>query len=113
VEECLAYFRQAVTTPLSVPPWSEWWAVNSDLVERVFGRLDYVLLKHRRLRGAREILQNIGELPETFRPPSPLISECCNECGERVIIKSAGSGGGSIDCPVCGLLGVYDNRRAT
>ena len=111
VDECLAYFRQAISTPLSVPPWSEWWALNSDLVRQVFSRFDYLRLKYRRLRAAREVLQDIGALPSDFRPASPLISGCCDECGERVIIKG-GPGGGAIECPVCGLLSVYDTTIA-
>ena len=108
MEECLAYFRRAVSAPLTVPPWSEWWAVNSELVERAFARLDYVRLKHRRLRGAREILQNIGELSDEFRPPSPSTSGGCHECGERTTIIRAGPGGGMIECPICGIICLYD-----
>ena len=70
MEECLAYFRLAVADPARVPPWSEWWAANSGLVERVFPLLDYVRLKHRGLLGARQILQLRGELPEDDRPPA-------------------------------------------
>jgi hypothetical protein len=84
VEECLAYFRQALANPAGVPPWSEWWKANVELVERVFPLLDYVRLKHRRMRGAILILQHRGELAENYVPPSPLITGACPECGERV-----------------------------
>lgn len=94
MEECLAYFRQAIANPASVPPWSEWWAVNSQLVERVFPLVDYVRLKHRRLLGARQILQNAGELPKDYRPRSPLLTGSCGQCGERTTFHS---------CPICGF----------
>ncbi|MFO0796379.1 MAG: hypothetical protein U0804_02820 [Gemmataceae bacterium] len=63
MDECLAYFRQAIADPQGVPPWPEWWAANAEVVEREFPLLDYVRLKHRQLLGARQILQNRGELP--------------------------------------------------
>ena len=63
VEECLAYFRRAIADPLSVPPWSEWWAANVGKAEAVFPLVDYVRLKHRKLLGAQQILQFAGELP--------------------------------------------------
>jgi hypothetical protein len=106
VEECLAYFRQAIADPRSVPPWSEWWAANTGLIERVFPRLEFVRLKHRRLLGARQILQNAGELPEDSFPPSPLLTGSCGECGD------GGPGGGYITCPTCGLVCQYDSRPA-
>jgi hypothetical protein len=92
MEECLAYFRQAITEPARVPSWSEWWAVNSELVERVFPLVDFVRLKHRRLLGARQILQNAGELPKNFRPPSPLLTGSCGQCGERTTSESCPCG---------------------
>jgi hypothetical protein len=107
MDECLAYFRQAVADPLSVPPWSEWWATHGALVERVFPRLEYVRLKHRKLRGARQILQNAGELPDNYDPSYSLQRGSCSECGERTNCKS-GAGGGIITCPNCGLICVYD-----
>ena len=63
MEECLAYLRLAITAPQRVPPWSQWWSANAALVERVFPRREFVRLEHRRLRGARQILQNAGQLP--------------------------------------------------
>jgi hypothetical protein len=103
MEKCLAYFRQAVANPQSVPPWSEWWAVNANLVERVFPRMDFVRLKHRRLRGAWVILQKAGELPEDFRPRGALFTGSCGYRGERTTILG-GRGGGHVTCPNCGIL---------
>jgi hypothetical protein len=100
VEECLAYFRRAVADPQSVPPWSEWWAANGELAERVFPLVDFVRLKHRRLRGARQILQHRGELPKDYVPPSASATGACPECGERT-----SRAGGQITCPTCGIVG--------
>lgn len=91
VEACLAYFRQAVQNPASVPPWSAWWAANAEVVERSFALVDFVRLKHRRLRGARQILQNRGELPKDFVPPSLSDTGSCADCGERA----------AVTCPNC------------
>jgi hypothetical protein len=110
LEECLAYFRQALANPSSVPPWSVWWASNVELVESVFPMLDYVRLKHRRMRGAIQILQNREELPENYVPPSPLITGSCAECGERVTNHPAGVGDGSVSCPNCGVVCQSDAR---
>ncbi len=63
MEECLIYFRLALQEPARVPPWSEWWASNETQVQEVFSFADYVRLKHRRLLGARQILQRLGKLP--------------------------------------------------
>ena len=104
MEECLAYFRKAVHDPASVPPWSEWWAANAELVERIFPLFDFVRLKHRRLLGARQILQNSGELPKDFSPRSPLVTGSCAQCGERITNPTTGPGDGSITCPTCGLV---------
>lgn len=84
MDECLAYFRKAVTDPASVPPWSEWWAANIEVVEVSFPLADYVRLKHRRLLGARQILMRAGELPADFIPPPALSTGSCANCGERV-----------------------------
>ena len=110
MEECLTYFRQALTDPRSVPPWSEWWAANAGLAERSFPLLEFVRLKHRRLRGARQMLQNAGELPEDYRSPSPLVTGSCGECGERTTTVSGGPGGGHVTCPTCGVVCHYDCR---
>jgi len=112
VEECLNYFRAAIADPRSVPPWSEWWAANAGRVERVFPLMEFVRLKHRRLRGARQLLQNAGELPEDYCPPSPLVTGSCSECGERTTNHYGGLGGGYITCPTCGLVCMYDSRPA-
>lgn len=111
MDECLAYFRRAVAEPLSVPPWSEWWAANADLVERTFPLLDWVRLKHRRLLGARQILQHRGELPEDYQPPSAFDTGSCGECGERTA-RVAGPGGGIVECPRCGVVAQWDNGPA-
>lgn len=111
MEECLAYFRRAVTDPLSVPPWSEWWAANEELVRQAFPRSEFIRLKQRRLAGARRILQNLGELPDDYEPPNPLLIGSCGQCGERTTHHSA-SGGGIITCPNCGLVCQYDCRPA-
>ena len=103
MDECLAYFRQAVADPRSVPPWSEWWAANVDKVERVFSLVDYVRLKHRKLLGARQILQYAGELPMDYRPQSPRTSGSCGECGERTTFHESPSGG-EVTCPTCGVV---------
>jgi len=113
VGECLAYFRRAVADPLSVPPWSEWWVANAGLVERVFPLMEFVRLKHRRLSGARQFLQNAGELPENYCPPSPLVTGSCGQCGERTTHAAGGPGGGCITCPTCGVVCQYDCRPGT
>lgn len=99
MEECLTYFRQAVHDPLSVPPWSEWWAEKAGLVEGVFSLVDFVRLRHRRLLGARQILQRRGELPEGFEPPSFTETGSCEACGERC--NQVVSQGVSVNCLVC------------
>ncbi len=98
MDECLDYFRKAIADPQSVPPWSEWWAANADLVERTFPLVDYVRLKHRKLLGARQILQYRGEFPEDYEPRSAFVTGSCGQCGERVEIV----GGTHVICPVCG-----------
>jgi hypothetical protein len=101
VEEILVYFRQAMANPASVPPWSEWWAANEELVGRSVSLVDYVRLKHRKLRGAQQILQRAGELPPDYAPPHPRVSGSCGSCGERVAIGSDLIG--PITCTNCGL----------
>jgi len=108
MDECLAYFRKAIHEPASVPPWSEWWAANADLVAHSFGFADYVRLKHRRLRGARQILQIAGELPKDFRPPTAQESGSCSDCGERATQTPAALGPGLVTCPSCGGVYVFD-----
>ncbi len=99
MEECLIYFRKAVHEPLSVPPWSEWWAENAWLVERAFSLVDFVRLRHRRLLGARQILQRRGELPQGFEPPSFTQTGSCESCGERC--ERVAPEGDFARCPVC------------
>src|SRR4051812_34916186 len=74
MEECLAYLRKAIADPASVPPWYEWWAANSGLVERVFPLFAFVRLKHRRLLD--------------YRSPSPLLTG---------VVRSASAGRDDID----------------
>ena len=64
IEECLDYFRKALTEPDSVPPWTEWWALHADWVERTFPMIDYVRLKYRGLLGAEQILRRLCEQPK-------------------------------------------------
>lgn len=104
IEECLAYFRQAIASPASVPPWSDWWRENEPLVERVFPLMEYVRLKHRQLLGARQILQRFEELPKDYRPPSPRLTGSCGHCGERVPPSAIGTENGPITCPHCGTV---------
>jgi len=108
MDECLAYFRKAIHDPASVPPWSEWWAANAELVAHSFGFADYVRLKHRRLRGARQILQIAGELEQSFRSPGIEESGSCSDCGERATGSNPAAGAGSITCPTCGGVYVFD-----
>lgn len=107
--ECLAYFRAATSDPLSVPPWSEWWAANEEKARAVFPRYEYLRLKHRKLQGAVGILQALGELPDPWPRWNPLRILTCSLCGERTIQKSS-VGGGMITCPECGSVCVYDSR---
>ena len=105
MDECLVYFRLAVTDPRSVPPWSEWWAENEPLAQTTFSMVDYVRLKHRRLLGARQILQRLGEIPSDFAPPSPQLTGSCGNCGERIVIQDSDSAEIAMICPLCGNLG--------
>lgn len=106
-EACLIYFRQAIAEPLSVPPWSEWWAANEELVSASFPLVDYVRLKHRRLLGAQQILQISGELPPDFSPQSPLISGSCCRCGERFVNDAEAEAAGETKCSSCGIRYVF------
>jgi DNA-directed RNA polymerase subunit RPC12/RpoP len=106
-EACLIYFRSAVAEPLSVPPWSEWWAENEELVGESFSLVDYVRLKHRRLRGAVQILQIAGELPPDYAPQSPLVSGGCCRCGERFINQPEAETAGEVRCNACGIKYVF------
>lgn len=108
MEDCLAYFRRAATDPAGVIPWSEWWAANSEIVEHGFPLMEFVRLKHRRLKGAVEILKRIGELPHDFQPPDALKAGICPNCGDPVKREIAGPGGGSVSCALCGLSITYD-----
>ena len=55
MDECLAYFRDAIQHPESVAAWTDWWRTNQELVRRSFDRADYLNLKFRRLEAARAI----------------------------------------------------------
>ena len=103
MEACLAYFRRALADPLSVPPWSEWWAANEELVQRVFPLIEYVRLKHRKLTGARQLLANRGE---EFEFGNPLLVPSCPGCGERTT-RNGGDLGGTVTCPFCGVISTY------
>jgi len=102
-ETCLIYFRQLVDEPLSVPPWSEWWAANEELVGQAFSLVDYVRLKHRKLLGAVQILQIAGELPPDYAPQSPLVSGICCLCGERFVNRADAVEAGEVRCGACGI----------
>ena len=106
-EACLIYFRQAIFEPLSVPPWSVWWAENEELAAESFPLMDYVRLKHRRLLGAQQILQIAGELPPDFSPQSPLVSGSCCRCGERFINQAEAEATGEVKCNHCGIRYVF------
>ena len=101
MDESLQYFRHAIADPQSVPPWSEWWAANAERVQNEFPLVDWVRLKHRKLRGAREILMHRGELPPDFRPPGPFETNSCSECGERLTDLPTDHKGETIQCPHC------------
>jgi len=100
LEQCLAYFRTAVQDPRSTVPWSEWWAENEMVAANAFSIVDYVRLKHRRLLGARQILQLRGELPKEFVPPSASVTGSCEKCGERVVEQMTEEGLRLV-CPLC------------
>lgn len=108
MDEVLDYFRRAVKSAEPLPPWSEWWNANEEVVASAFSFVDYVRLKHRRLLGARQILQRMGELPEEFVPPDPAISGRCFQCGEGVgeISRS-----GVFECAICGVSASYEASR--
>ncbi len=110
MEECLVYFRLAVSDPESVLPWSEWWSENEPVVEQSFSLVDYVRLKHRKLKGARQILQLAGELTKDFKPPSVFATGSCSECGERIIEFTMKSGSGEVTCTACGVTFIDDSR---
>ncbi|MCA9093785.1 MAG: hypothetical protein KDA68_09885 [Planctomycetaceae bacterium] len=107
-EQCLAHFRKAVALPESVPPWTEWWRDNESLVEQAFPLMEYVRLKHRRLLGARQILQANGDLPTDYQPLSAAVTGTCPNCGDRVTRTDAPTPEGKpqhkIQCPNCGSL---------
>ncbi len=103
MEQYLTYFRLALTDPLCVPPWSEWWTANEELVQRVFPLMEYVRLKHRRLNGARQLMSKRGEEFELF---DPLFLLSCPSCGERTT-RTGGVSGGMVLCPICGVIVTY------
>ena len=109
MDECLRYFRAAIAEPMSVPPWSEWWAANVGKAEAVFPLVDYVRLKHRKLLDAQQILQFAGELPANYQPPSPRFSGSCGQCGERTIHHPTENGGGYVSCPNCGVIDTFES----
>jgi hypothetical protein len=84
MDECLAYFRQAIEHPGSVPPWAVWWAAHEELVRRTFDRTDYLRLKYRKLAGAEIILARTGWTPPPEEQRDPLRTAFCPVCGERL-----------------------------
>lgn len=100
IETLLSYLRSAATDPASVAPWSEWWAENDKHVSQAFSLVDYVRLKHRKLTGARQLLQARGELPKDFLPPSIQSSGSCEKCGERGVERPTPAGP-RLGCPNC------------
>ncbi len=105
----LTYFKQAATDPASVPPWSVWWAAHSETVEQLLPLMEFVRLKHRRLKGAIEYLKKIGELPPDFQPPSVLTTGICPTCGDPMNRETAGPASGTLTCPLCELSITYDD----
>lgn len=97
-EACLDYFHQAVHNPLSVAAWSEWWSQFEEQAARAFPLVDYVRLKHRRLKGARQILQLSGKLDKEYLPPADALATHCPDCGERSIAEEQ-----QYSCPRCKL----------
>jgi hypothetical protein len=67
VEECLAYFRDAIHRPGTVPSWAEWWAVNEPLVREHFPRIEYLRLKVRGVPAAEDYLRRTGQLLDPIR----------------------------------------------
>lgn len=84
MEELLAYFQRAIEQPDSVQPWSTWWSSNSERVRAAFSREDYLRLKHRKLRGARTILERCGWSPTDAARVRPIHTGFCDQCGERL-----------------------------
>ena len=108
MQEHLAYFKQAATDPASATPWSVWWAANAETVEQQYPIVEFVRLKHRRLKGAIQILKQMGELPRDFQPPDARKTGICPDCGDPVKHETASEGGGSLSCALCGLSIAYD-----
>jgi hypothetical protein len=104
MDELLAYFRQVVLEPASATPWAQWWEQNIEQVQELFPLADYVRLKHRRVRGAREILLRAGHLPPEFHPPHPAQTGVCTECGERITADASRPEETQLTCPSCGVL---------
>jgi hypothetical protein len=67
VEECLAYFRDAIHRPASVPPWADWWARHEPLVRQSLSRLEYLRLRARGLAAAEDYLRRTGQLLDPVR----------------------------------------------
>lgn len=109
MQEFLPYFKQAATDPASVIPWSQWWAANSETVAHAVPLVEWVRLKHRRLKGAIQILKQRGELPPDFQPPDAQKTGICPDCGDPVNRETTSESGGGPSCGLCGLLIVDDS----
>jgi hypothetical protein len=105
----LTYFKQAATDPANVPPWSVWWAENSEAVEHALPLMEFVRLKHRRLKGAIEYLKKIGQLPPDFQPPHPLTTGICPDCGDPLQHETTSPDATNLSCKHCGLSVSHDN----
>jgi hypothetical protein len=85
MEECLAYFRDAIERPEAVQRWPEWWVANADRVRQAFNYADYIRLKFRRLDAARAIMERLGR--PVVEPPAVdwLHRTHCPHCGESLM----------------------------
>lgn len=92
MEECLAYFRDAIERPEAVPRWPEWWAANADRVRQSFDHADYLRLRFRRLDAVRTILRRLGR--PAAEPPAVdwLHRSHCPHCGEPLTRFIPGEG---------------------
>jgi hypothetical protein len=102
LDEILEYFMHVVTEPVSVPPWSEWWAANLAAIETVFSLHDFVRLKYRSVLGAQQILQRMGRLPEDYVSPVKHLSGTCLVCGKRTVIPEVA--GPNVFCANCNVM---------
>jgi hypothetical protein len=92
VEECLAYFRDAIERPETVQRWPEWWAANAERVRQAFDHADYIRLKFRRLDAARIILERLGQPAVEAPAVDWLYRTYCPHCGEPLMRFVPGEG---------------------